>query len=149
MMKKMYPVIHFELPAKDTKRAGKFYADAFGWEITPLGPEMGDFTLAFTTATDTKSRMPEKAGAINGGFYKKTGRKDQTKVTILVDDMRRAIERVEGAGGKFVPGPNGDTVMDMPGLGLFATFTDPEGNAVQLYEDRTPNPTPSQQALLG
>lgn len=29
-------VVHFELPADDLARAATFYADAFGWNLTPI-----------------------------------------------------------------------------------------------------------------
>src|SRR5687768_17097029 len=143
MGKKMYPVIHFEMPAADPARVRKFYESAFGWETNSLGPDMGDFTLAFTTDTDEKTRMPQKRGAINGGFFKRTEPAEQTKITILVDDVRDAIKRIEAAGGKISGEP-----YEMPDVGLFATFTDTEGNLVTIYEDRSPDPTPEQQALL-
>jgi predicted enzyme related to lactoylglutathione lyase len=148
MSKQMYPVIHFELPTEDTDRAKRFYESVFGWQITQMGPEAGDFALAFTTQTDPESRMPAKRGAINGGFYKKTASDQQTKLTILVDDIRAVIEQVKAAGGKFVAASQGGEVEEMPGVGLFATFKDTEGNLVTLYEDRSPDPTPDQQALL-
>lgn len=143
MSRRMYPVIHFELPAEDTTRAAKFYESVFGWQITQMGPEAGDFALAFTTDTDPETRMPTRRGAINGGFFKKSEANQQTKVTILVDDLRAMMEEVKRAGGRF-PGD----VEEMPGVGLFATFIDPEGNAVTLYEDHSPNPTADQKALL-
>lgn len=89
----MDPLIHFEIPAEDTKRVRQFYEDAFGWQTTQLGPETGDFVLAFTIETDEKTRMPKTRGAINGGFYKKTKPDQHAKFTILVDDIREAIKK--------------------------------------------------------
>lgn len=148
MSKRMYPVIHFEMPAEDSGRARKFYESVFGWEILQLGPEMGDFALAYTTDTDRESRMPKKPGAINGGFYKKSEPDQRTKITILVDDMQKMLASVKTAGGKVLPAAGGGEVDDMPGIGLFASFIDPEGNVVTIYEDRSPNPSPEQKALL-
>ena len=148
MHKRMYPVIHFELPAEDRGRARRFYEGVFGWQVTELGPEMGDYSLVFTTQTDPVSRMPVKPGAINGGFYKKDAPEQATRITILVDDLEKVRASVKAAGGRFLPGASGDEVDDMPGLGLFSTFVDPEGNVVTLYEDRSPDPTPAQRALL-
>jgi predicted enzyme related to lactoylglutathione lyase len=150
MSKKTYPVIHFEMPAEDNVRVRKFYESAFGWQITELGSDMGDFLLAFTTETDETNRMPKKLGAINGGFYKKTKPDQQTKLTILVDDIRAAMDKIEAAGGKVLGGDQKPGEPDeVPGVGLFATFIDTEGNLVTIYEDRSPDPTPSQRALLG
>ena len=128
----MDPVIHFEMPAKDTERVRKFYESAFGWQTTPLGPEMGDFVLAFTIETDEKTRMPKKRGAINGGFYKKTEPDQNIKLTILVDDIREAMKKIEAAGGKVLGEP-----FELPGVGLFATFIDTEGNVATINQDFT------------
>jgi uncharacterized protein len=131
-MSKMDPVIHFEMPAKDTERLGAFYTKAFGWQTKPLGAEIGDFVLAFTGEIDPQTRMPKKRGLINGGFYKKTQPAQQVKITILVDDIHAAIKKVTAAGGKIV-----GEVQDMPGVGLFVNFVDPEGNVVTINQDYT------------
>ena len=128
----MDPVIHFEMPAKDTERVRKFYESAFGWQTTPLGPSVEDFVLAFTIDTDEKTRMPKKRGAINGGFYKKTKSDQNVKITILVDDIREAIKKIEAAGGKVLGEP-----VEMPGVGLFADFMDTEGNVGSINQDFT------------
>src|SRR5687768_3304803 len=123
MSKTMYPVIHFEMPAKDSERARNFYESVFGWQITQLGPEMEDFSLAFTTETD-ENRMPTKLGAINGGFFKKSKSDEHTKITILVDDLREVMKKIKAAGGEFLPGGQGGELDEVPGVGLFATFVD-------------------------
>ena len=128
----MDPVIHFEMPAENTERMRKFYENAFGWQTTPLGPEAGDFVLAFTIETDEKTRMPKKRGAINGGFYKRTEPDQHTRLTILVEDIQEAIKKVESAGGTSV-----GEVQEMPGVGLFALFKDTEGNLLTLNQDFT------------
>jgi len=128
----MDPVIHFEMPAKDMERMRRFYESAFGWQTTLLGPEAGNFVLAFTIETDEKTRMPKKRGAINGGFYKKTEPDQNVKLTILIDDIRVAMKKVEAAGGKVLGEP-----FELPDLGFFASFTDTEGNQATLYQDFT------------
>jgi predicted enzyme related to lactoylglutathione lyase len=132
MTKKMDPVIHFEMPAQDTERVRKFYESAFGWQTTPLGPDMGDFVLAFTIETDEKTRMPEKRGAINGGFFKRTKPDETVKLTILVDDIRDAMQKIEAAGGKVLGEP-----FELPGVGLFISFIDTEGNVATINQDFT------------
>jgi hypothetical protein len=132
MSNKMDPVIHFEMPAEDTERVRKFYESAFGWQTTALGPEAGDFVLVFTIETDVKTRMPKKRGAINGGFYKKTKPDEHVRLTILVDDIREAMKKIEAAGGKVLGEP-----FELPGVGLFASFTDTEGNIATINQDLT------------
>ena len=128
----MDPVIHFEMPANDPDRVRKFYESAFGWQTTALGPETGDFVLAFTIETDVETRMPKKRGAINGGFYRKTAPDQQVRLTILVEDIQEAMKKVESAGGQ----PVGE-VQEMSGVGLFASFLDTEGNLLTLNQDFT------------
>jgi uncharacterized protein len=130
--KKMDPIIHFEMPANDTERIRKFYESAFGWQTTPLGPESGDFVLAFTTETDAKTRIPEKRGAINGGFYKREKPDQHVKLTILVDEIREAVKKIEAAGGTVLGEP-----FELPGVGLFCDIIDTEGNLVTINQDFT------------
>ncbi len=117
---------------KDSERVRKFYESAFGWQTTPLGPETDDFVLAFTIETDEKTRMPKKRGAINGGFYKKTKPDQHVKLTILVDDIREAMKKVEEAGAKVLGEP-----FELPGVGLFVSFIDTEGNLGTINQDFT------------
>jgi predicted enzyme related to lactoylglutathione lyase len=130
MTRKLDPVIHFELPAEDTERVRKFYESAFGWQTQPLGPEAGDFVLAFTIETDEETRMPKKRGAINGGFYKKTKADEHVRLTILVDDIREAMKKIEAAGGKVLGEP-----FELSGVGLFVSFIDTEGNLGTINQD--------------
>ena len=124
----MDPVVHFEMPAENQKRMIAFYSIVFGWETKQLGPKMGDFVMANTT--ESEDSTPKKLGTINGGFYKKTGNVSQTTtVTIQVEDIKVHKEKIVKAGGKI----SGD-IMNMPGIGLFLSFFDTEGNRVNLMQ---------------
>jgi predicted enzyme related to lactoylglutathione lyase len=120
------------MPAEDTERVRKFYESAFGWQTQPLDPEAGDFVLAFTIETDEETRMPKKRGAINGGFYKKTKSDEHVRITILVEDIREAMKKIEAAGGKVLGEP-----FELPGVGLFVSFLDTEGNLGTINQDFT------------
>jgi uncharacterized protein len=132
-MKKMNPVVHFEMPAEDAKRMTDFYASVFGWQLQILGPEMGNYVLASTTETDEKGR-PKTPGTINGGFYprQKDGPYQGPSVVIAVDDVKDAIKQINAGGGKVLGEP-----MEIPGVGLFASFFDTEGNRVSLLQPFT------------
>src|SRR3989339_296078 len=127
---KMNPVVHFEMPADDRKRMSDFYSKAFGWKTQQLGPEMGDYVLATTAETDEKG-MLRKPGAINGGFYQRTDDKMSQcpSVVISVDNLKEHIQKVEEAGGKIL-----GKQMDIPGVGLYISFSDTEGNRVGMLE---------------
>jgi uncharacterized protein len=134
-MKKMNPVVHFEMPVEDSKRMANFYTNVFGWHMQIMGPEMGNYVLASTIESDEKGR-PKAPGGINGGFFPKkadTPGFQHPSVVIAVDDIKETIKQVNSAGGKTI----GETV-EIPGVGLFIAFTDTEGNRVSLLQPKMP-----------
>lgn len=132
-MKKMNPVVHFEMPAEDTKRMADFYAKAFGWQTNQLGAEMGGYTVVTTTETGANNR-PITPGAINGGFFKKTKTTQYPSVVIAVDDIHEAMEAVKDAGGTVLGGMKSGEPDDIPGVGLYASIIDTEGNRVSILQ---------------
>jgi uncharacterized protein len=127
-MMNMDPVVHFEMPAEDRGRMISFYSKVFGWQAKQLGPDMGNFVSVETT--ESENNIPKKSGAINGGFYQKTGDVAQTTtLTIQVDDLKAYRDEIVKAGGKIA----GD-IMDMPNIGSFLSFFDTEGNRVNLIQ---------------
>jgi predicted enzyme related to lactoylglutathione lyase len=129
-MKKMDPVVHFEMPVEDRKRVADFYTNAFGWKTQMLGEEMGNYMLVTTCDTDLNG-MPKNPGTINGGFYPK---KDDypaqyPSVVIAVDDIQETMKNITKAGGKVLGDP-----MEIPGYGLYVSFLDTEGNRVSVME---------------
>jgi predicted enzyme related to lactoylglutathione lyase len=130
----MNPVVHFEMPARDKKRMAGFYTTVFGWKTQQLGPEMGNYVLATTTETDER-RMIKTPGTINGGFFEQTKPDQHTRITIAVGDIREAMKRVEQAGGNVLGGMQKPGEPDeIPGVGLYATFIDTEGNTVSMLQ---------------
>jgi predicted enzyme related to lactoylglutathione lyase len=107
----------------------KFYRSAFGWQTEMLGEEMGSYVLATTVETGEKG--PKRPGAINGGFYPK--RPDwpaqYPSIVIAVDDIKKAIAKVVEAGGSVLGEP-----MEIPGVGSYVSFMDPEGNRVSMLQ---------------
>ena len=136
-MSKMNPVVHFEMPAKDRDRMSKFYSNVFGWKTQQFGPEMGNYVVAQTTETDEKGMVQTK-GSINGGFYQKTNdpASNHPSVVIAVDNIRESMKKVADAGGKILGGdPNKPGEPgDIPGVGLFCSFIDTEGNRVSMLQ---------------
>jgi predicted enzyme related to lactoylglutathione lyase len=128
--KKMDPVVHFEMPAEDSKRMSAFYKKAFGWQTQQLGEEHGYYTLATTTESDKKGRPKGKA-MINGGFYPKSKDKPEQhpSIVIAVDSIKRTMKKIEKAGGKVLGEP-----MEIPGFGMYVSFMDTEGNRVSVME---------------
>lgn len=131
----MNPVVHFEMPYEDRERMAAFYAAAFGWKPQMLGPEMGDYVIAQTTETDANG-MIQKPGNINGGFYKKTKDAQHPSVVIAVDDIHAAMKKIEDAGGKVLGGQKPGTPDDIPGVGLYVSMLDTEGNRVGILQPK-------------
>ena len=139
-MAKPNPVVHFEMGYKDKARMVKFYQTVFGWETQDMGPDMGGYVVAHTAETD-KDGMVQRKGAINGGFYKKTDDplSQAPSVVIAVDDIQAAMKDVKDAGGEILGGmgPDGKHTMEpqkIPGVGLWISARDPEGNRFSILQ---------------
>jgi predicted enzyme related to lactoylglutathione lyase len=129
-MKKVNPVVHFEMPAEDMNRMTSFYSKVFGWQTQIMGEEMGNYVVVTTSETDENGR-PKMAGTINGGFYlKQNGQPaNHPSVVIAVDDIKLAVENVKKAGGKII-----NETTKIPGVGLYVSIFDTEGNLVSLLQ---------------
>ena len=137
-MSKMNPVVHFEMPAENQKRMAEFYTKTFGWKIQQLGAEMGNYMVVSTSEIDEKTMRPKEVGMINGGFYQNTDdmNSPNPSVVIAVDDIRDSMKKVAEAGGKILGGdPNKPGEPgDIPGVGLYCSFIDTEGNRVGMLQ---------------
>lgn len=123
----MDKVVHFEIPAEDTKRATEFYKKVFGWQIEKY-PEM-EYYVVKTVEVDEK-RMPKEKGAINGGIMKKNAEGESTVIVINVPSIEEHLKKIEEAGGKKVM-----ETQNMGGMGLYARVQDTEGNVIGIWQD--------------
>lgn len=73
--------------------------------------------------------MPTEPGAINGGLMRRSPDTPHPVITIQVDAIDAALERIEAGGGTVVT-PR----TEIPNMGWFAYFRDPEGNTLGLWE---------------
>jgi predicted enzyme related to lactoylglutathione lyase len=134
MENKMSPVVHFEMPFVDRNRVAEFYRNAFGWHMQMLGPEMGNYVLAGTTELDEQTQFPKEPGRINGGFFERTPDNQYPSIVISVDDIRESMRRVEAAGGRIVGAQKPGEPDDIPGIGLYVSFVDSEGNRAGMLQ---------------
>ena len=127
----MNPVVHFEMPYENAKRAAKFYESVFGWKTRLLGEEMGNYLLVTTAESDAKPGAP--AGAINGGMFprKPDWPAQYPSVVIGVPDIRASMRKVNKAGGETLGEP-----MEIPGVGQYLSFLDTEGNRNSMLQPR-------------
>ena len=113
-------VVHFEIPANDVESLSKFYKEMFGWKFkkTPM-PDFDYYVIS--TGPEGKS--------VGGGMYKKMGPQDGPRNWIQVSGIDSAIETFKKAGGKEMMGKE-----EVPNIGLTFLGSDPEGNAIGLFE---------------
>ncbi|MBL8007663.1 MAG: VOC family protein [Ignavibacteria bacterium] len=125
----MNPVVHFELPYKDANRITQFYISTFGWKITELGEQSGNYILAQTAVEDVKPGFP--AGAINGGFFpaKPDWPCQYPSVVIGVENIEEAIDKIKSNGGTV----SGEPIV-IPNFGIYVSFFDTEGNRNSIIQ---------------
>ncbi|HEX6330627.1 MAG TPA: VOC family protein [Actinomycetota bacterium] len=124
----MGKVTHFEIPADDVARAKQFYGSIFDWELQDYEMEGGTYTIVQTVPVD-ENQIPKESGAINGGMMRRTDQAPHPIITITVDGIDDALKKIEAAGGGTVT-PR----TEIPNMGAFAYFKDPEGNTLGLWE---------------
>src|SRR4030066_1089666 len=129
-MSKMNPVVHFEMPAENKNRMAEFYAKAFGWKAQFLGHEMGNYVVVSTTESDKDGRHKTE-GTINGRFFQKTEDSALQSITLVVGvgDINESMKKVKEAGGTVIGEP-----MLIPGIGLYVSFIDSEGNRLSMLQ---------------
>lgn len=127
-MNKMQPVVHFEIPVDDHKRAKTFYSSVFGWDLQEMPGGDEPYTFAITSPIDDNYEHKEK-GAINGGIFQRIKEIPNPVITIGVSSIDEFIKKIEHAGCKVVV-PKGE----VPDMGYYAYFKDTEGNLMGLWE---------------
>ena|ERR1051325_2117195 len=116
------PVVHWELMSKDPAKISDFYAKLFGWKVTNM-PEM-NYRMVETDA---------QAG-INGGILKPDRQGPWPGNMVLyidVDDLAAYRSKVAAAGGEIHV-----EEQEVPGMGWFCLFTDPEGRMMGLWKTK-------------
>jgi uncharacterized protein len=117
------PVVHWELMSKDPAKVADFYQKVFDWKITHH-PEM-NYRIVETGAGGP---MP----GINGGIVKpdKEGPWPGNMLFyVLVDDLAAFRKKIVAAGGKIYV-----EEQQVPGMGAFTLFTDPEGRMMGIWK---------------
>jgi len=116
------PVVHFEIGCQNLDKTKAFYAATLGWEFASSSPQMAMLGNIGPMAA-------QKTEGI-GGHLSSLGHPPHQYVTVYaqVPDITATLAKIAAAGGKtLVP------KTEVPGMGYFAWFTDPEGNAVGLW----------------
>lgn len=128
----MNRVVHFEIHAKDGDKIQQFYSDVFGWNITNMGEQMGNYRMVVTGEDTADERWP----GINGGITPRMGDVPASGqpvnafvCTISVDNLDNYLEKVKKAGGSLALDK-----MDVPGVGWLAYCKDTEGNMFGMLQ---------------
>lgn len=111
---------YVEIPALDAHQSAAFYEKVFGWNIRHRDTDRPSFDDA--------------TGDISGAFV--TGRRASSHPGLLpyiwVDDLAASLQKIVSAGGQTVESPH----PDHPDSACYiATFHDPAGNLLGLYEE--------------
>lgn len=117
------PVVHFEIGCQNLEKTRRFYGDLFGWQYADGGPSMA-------MVANLGPYGPAKTDGI-GGHLNSLGHPPHQYVTIYaqVDDIEATLAKVQQLGGSvLIP------KQEVPQMGWFAWFKDPEGNALGLWK---------------
>ena len=111
---------HFELMTADPEKCQAFYGAVFDWQFD--GASMPGYTLVNTGLEPTGAvfpKPPDAPGVCMNVYFR-------------VEDLDATLEKALEHGGKrLIP------KTEIPGVGHFAMFTDPEGIAIGIMQ-----PTP-------
>ncbi|MGD9691562.1 MAG: VOC family protein [Phycisphaerales bacterium] len=116
------PIVHFEIGCQDLAKTSKFYADIFGWQYHEGMPNM--------SMVKNLGPMGEPKSDGIAGHISSLGHPPHQYVTFyaMVDDINATLDQINKAGGStLIP------KQEVPGMGWFAWFKDPEGNALGLW----------------
>ena len=110
-----HPVVYFEIGCTDRTKTEHFFGELFGWKIQENGP-------ASTIDTGGEKGIP--------GHIVSLGHEPQhyTMFYVEVDDVQAALDKAISLGGKLVVPP-----IKIP-TGVFAWFSDPDGNTIGLLK---------------
>ena len=116
-------IVHYEIPADNTAQSRVFWGSLFGWEFEafPPGSEYHMARIGDTSGAAVSGMEPGKRG---------------TRAYFDVDDIKDGVASVNELGGAA------SDPMPVPGMGWFATCTDPHGNEFGLWQSDPAAPTP-------
>jgi hypothetical protein len=109
-------ICYIEIPAKDIQQSAEFYQRAFGWQIR----QRGDGSTAFDDTVNEVSGtwVLGRPVAAEPGLM----------VYIMVASAAAAVDAIVSAGGEIVK------PVDPKAREVVATFRDPAGNLIGIYQ---------------
>lgn len=117
-------MVHIEFPADDMDGARAFWGGLFGRQFQQA-PGDGPYEMAQIDADSGMAISGMEPGSRGARTY------------FDVDDINAGVARVRELGGESSDG------MPVPGMGWFATCSDPHGNDFGLWQSDPGAPAPS------
>ena len=115
MIKEINPIILF---VKNFNECLSFYRDILGLKLVGRTSENSNFATFDVGGTDF---------SIHGGYSGKSN--GPIQIHFVTDDIYSDVERMKNNGTKF-----SEEIKEVPWGGLEATFVDPDGNEIDLYQ---------------
>jgi predicted enzyme related to lactoylglutathione lyase len=115
------PLVHWEIMVSDAAKAKAFYSEVFDWEITE-SPMPGYFMVQPGT--------PPAGGMMVAPEWSP---EHTFHVYFGVDDIGATLARVTASGGTTVV-----PKTEIPGMGWWAMFADPDGVTLGIFQQRPP-----------
>lgn len=112
------PISHWELMVSDVARTRAFYGKIFDWKFNDQGSE---YTLIDTGTPPGGGLMARPPGVARAAL----------NTYFAVNSIDATLRKVVEAGGNVIV-PR----TEVPGIGWFAMFLDPDQIAVGLWEER-------------
>jgi predicted enzyme related to lactoylglutathione lyase len=109
-------VVYFEIGSADKPQLVSFYRELFGWRVQELGE---GYTMVDTAA----------GSGLNGGIGKSSDGTPWATFYVVTDDVRATLDQATSMGASTVLG-----VTEIPNVGTFAMFNDPDGNLVGIVK---------------
>ena len=115
--------VHVEISTNDTGKGKEFWGSLFGWQFDAI-PGPFEYHMARISDQAGAAIMPAQDGKLGIRTYFDTS------------DVNASASRVRELGGQS------SDPMPVPGMGWFATCSDPDGNEFGLWQLDTSAPTP-------
>jgi len=113
-------VCHFEIPADDVESLQGFYTEMFGWVFRKADTPFEYWMI------DTGDPVPE------GGMMSRKDPSQGPVNYVMVDSLDTSLKKALGLGAKVIVPKTA-----VPKFGWFAVLTDPQENAIGLWQDDT------------
>jgi len=113
---------HVEIPTTDVERSKAFYSELFSWKMNQL-PHM-DY-VAFETGKGPGGGLLKVQEVLSGG-------EQNVMVYVFTESIQETMARAAELGGSVIK-----ERTQIPEIGWYALFGDPEGNVIGLFEPKS------------